>query len=161
LQARLKATLGEDYTLEPSIDALYAVAEDRGSQLGSILFSYFDSAIDGIDYLTKKGKDKEAVELFNSLVPNRKFIIHIDKEAGFNYCGPRFREGDFDLVIHPDNVWTNVDSITENLDRKLDIALFKQKGELPLGVRRGVKEYLEPALKKAGDKFKKVPLIPV
>jgi hypothetical protein len=176
LQERLKIALGEDYTIEPSIDAIYPGAEAKGYgvQLGAVVYSYFDNAIKGVENLTNSGKDKEAVDLFNSLVPNRKFIIVLDKDAGYNYCGPRFREGDFDLVIHPDNVWSNVSNIAEDLDRKIDMglsnqtaistvtytyphtALFKQKGELPLGVRRGVVKYLEPALARAGAKFKQV-----
>jgi len=158
LQERLKIALGEDYTIEPSIDAIYPGAEAKGYgvQLGAVVYSYFDNAIKGVENLTNSGKDKEAVDLFNSLVPNRKFIIVLDKDAGYNYCGPRFREGDFDLVIHPDNVWSNVSNIAEDLDRKIDMALFKQKGELPLGVRRGVVKYLEPALARAGAKFKQM-----
>jgi hypothetical protein len=125
-QERAKSALGDDYTLEPSIDAIYPVAEtaDRGSQLGQIISSYFDNALDGIESLTKRGQDTEAAELFNSMVPNRKLVIVIDKDAGFTYCGSRFQDGDFQLVIHPESLWVNVSYITENLDRKLDMGLF-------------------------------------
>jgi hypothetical protein len=84
------------------------------------LSSYFSEAVDGIERLTDKGKATMAVGVFNSLVPNRKFAIAFDKEA-FNYCGARFQDGDYQIVIHPEQLWCNTSNVNEYLDRKINM----------------------------------------
>jgi hypothetical protein len=109
---------------------MFAAAEgtDRAVQLGSMLYSYFDNTISGVEDLTKKGKDAEAVQVFNSLVPNRKIVVIFDKEL-FRYCGTRFQDGDYQIVIHPEQLWVASNSINEYLTRVIDMG--EQLGPTP------------------------------
>jgi hypothetical protein len=109
---------------------MFAAAEgtDRAVQLGSMLYSYLDNTIRGIEDLTKKGKDAEAVQVFNSLVPNRKIVVISDKEL-FRYCGTRFQDGDYQIVIHPEQLWVASNSINEYLTRVIDMG--EQLGPTP------------------------------
>jgi hypothetical protein len=141
-QERVKKCLGEEYTLDPNIEGLYAatVETDRASQVGLCVVSpevsradrlnisqvgriaanYYDQFLSGLESLTDKGKDREAAALFNSLVPTKRVTLVFDKEP-FNYCGSRFINDEYQLVVHPEHLYVNTSYVVEHLARWVDM----------------------------------------
>jgi hypothetical protein len=123
LQARLQQILGVPYVLEPSMSDIqrFAQASGRNIAVSQLAANYFKGAVAKIEELVQGGADAEAVYLFNMMVPRRRLIVIFDKDAGFDNCGNRFWNGDFELVVNPSAVGYRAESIGLEIQASLDI----------------------------------------
>jgi predicted SPOUT superfamily RNA methylase MTH1 len=106
-----------------SIPHLYAYATQQWQKesFGSLMHTYIEKLIEGIEKYTDSGKDKEALGQLKQLLPNPSVTIRADGTV--DYCATKITpQGDLEVVFKPDYLGYNLDYVANlyNLTQLVD-----------------------------------------
>lgn len=145
--SKIAALLGETYTLEVDMNAVYAYATDGYSKdrPGEMTKSYFEAFVGHLeDYLKVYGDDGKAT--FNANVSTKKITFEVEDTGKFTYCGCDIKEGRFRILAAENYLGTNVyDACNKrNILKAVEDAEAATGGSgLSVGAKANVKETVD------------------
>lgn len=149
LEDKVKDLLGEKYSLEVNMLALYPYAADSSyakSSPGSMVHNYFEGFVYQLErYINAYGADGKST--FNALVDQKKITLEIDDvtPARFSYCGCDIKEGRFRILANENYLGTNVGDACYNMLKAVEAAEAAAPGAsgLSVGAKANVKETVD------------------
>ena len=153
ISSRVATLLGETYTLEVDMHAIYPYAGDgyAKDRPGEMTKSYFEGFADQLEnYIKTYGDDGKAT--FNSTVSTKKITFEIDDAGKVSYCGCDIKEGRFRILAGETYLGTNISDACRNILKAVEDAEAAGGGSgLSVGAKANVKETVDkefPALEK-------------
>lgn len=147
ISSQIAAQLGETYTLEVDMNAIYAYASEgyAKDRPGQMTKDYFDGFVWQLDnYLKTYGEDGKAT--FNSTVSTKKITLEIDDTGKFSYCGCDIKEGRFRILAAENYLATNISDAcsSKNILKAVeDAEAASGGGGLSVGAKANVKETVD------------------
>ena len=145
LTSKVSSILGEPYTLEVDMNAVYAYATDgyAKDRPGDLTNAYFESFVNHIEnYVKTYGEDGKAT--FNSVVPTRKITLEVDDTGKVGYCGCDITEGRFRILSGETYLGTNIyDSCSKIINAVQDAEAAAGGASLSVSAKANLKEAFE------------------
>jgi hypothetical protein len=153
LATKVSSLLGEAYTLEVDMNAIYPYATYSYSKdrPGDMTKSYFEGFVYKLEnYLKATGDDGKAT--FNSTVSSRKITLEIDDTGKVSYCGCDIKEGRFRILAAEEHLASNIADACSNMLKAVEAAeLAGGANGLSVGAKANVKATVDkdfPSLEK-------------
>jgi hypothetical protein len=152
LSSKVSSLLGETYTLDVNMNAIYPYADESSyakNSPGQMTKSYFDSFIYHLEsYVKKYGDDGKAT--FNNTVSAKKITFEVDDTGKFSYCGCDIKDGRFRILAKDNYLGTNINDACYEMVKAVEAAeAATGAGGLSVGAKANVKETVDkdfPAL---------------
>jgi hypothetical protein len=145
LASKVASILGQTYTLEVNMNAVYAYATDgyAKDRPGDLTRSYFESFVNHIEnYVKTYGDDGKST--FNSVVPTRKITLEVDEEGKVGYCGCDIKEGRFRILAGENYLGTNIyDSCSRIIKAVQDAEAASGGASLSVSAKANLKDTVE------------------
>jgi len=153
IQSQISKLLGETYTCEVNLNALYAYVEPgswAANSPGQLTKSYLEGFVYQLEqYLSKYGDDGK--KTFNQVVTKKIITLEVD-DGDFSYCGCDVKDGKFRIISKETYLGTNVSDACYYMLKAIEKAEEAAGGaSLSVGAKANVKETLDvelPALEK-------------
>jgi hypothetical protein len=154
LCGKISTLLGETYTAEVNMNALYAYAEDSSygkNTPGELTKRYYEGFIYQLErFLTACGDDGK--QSFNECVSAKKISLEIDESVSVGYCGCDIKDGRFRILSGPTYLGTNIDDACMYILKAVEAAeAASGAGGLSVGAKANVKDSVDkkfPGLEK-------------
>src|SRR5579859_3873128 len=146
LATKIQELLGEPYSLEVDMLALYPYASDWAkTSPGAVVHNYFEGFVYQLErYLTNYGADGKST--FNAVVSEKKITLEIDDVTPkrFSYCGCDVKEGRFRILAGEDYLGTNINDACYEMVKAIEKAEEAAGGTgLSVGAKANVKETVD------------------
>ena len=146
LATKVKDLLGEQYSLEVDMHAIYPYASDWAkTSPGCMVHSYFEGFVYNLEkYIITYGTDGKTT--FNNVVSNKKISLEMDDVTPkrFTYCGCDIKEGRFRILAGEDYLGTNVDQACYEMIKTVEVAEAAGGSTgLSVGAKANVKETVD------------------
>jgi hypothetical protein len=145
ISSKIANLLGESYTLDVDMHALYPYATSGYSQTrpGGMTKDYFDAFVDKLEYYVRTYGD-DGKTTFNKMVTTKKISLEIDGTGRFSYCGCDIKEGRFRILAAEEYLGTNIYDACQNMIKAVEDAEASggEKG-LSVGAKANVKETVD------------------
>lgn len=146
LETKVQDFLGEKYSLEVDMLALYPYATDWAKNSpGSMVHAYFEGFVYNLErYTTTYGADGKAT--FNTVVSQKKITLEIDDVSPkrFTYCGCDIKDGRFRILAGEEYLGTNVNDACYEMIKAVEAAEASGGATgLSVGAKANVKETVD------------------
>ena len=153
ISAKIAALLGEPYSLEVDMHALYPYAAEgyAKDRPGEMTKDYFEGFVYQLEsYLKTYGDDGKAT--FNSTVSTKQITLEIDDTGNISYSGCDIKEGRFRILAGENYLASNISDACRNILQAVENAEAAAGATgLSVGAKANVKETIDkelPALEK-------------
>jgi len=153
ISTKVAALLGQTYSLEVDMNAIYPYAGDgyAKDRPGDMTKNYFDGFLYQLEnYLQKYGDDGKAT--FNNTVTAKKVALEIDDMGKVSYCGCDIKDGRFRILAGENYLATNISDACYYMLKAVEEAEASTGGAgLSVGAKANVKETVDkefPTLEK-------------
>lgn len=159
LATKIQELLGESFSLEVDMLALYPYASDWAkTSPGAVVHTYFEGFVSQLErYLTKYGADGKSA--FNAVVSEKKITLEMDDVTPkrFTYCGCDVKEGRFRILAGEEYLGTNVSDACCEMVKAIEKAEEEAGGTgLSVGAKANVKETLDKEFPDLEKKFSEI-----
>lgn len=148
LASKISSLLGETYTLEVDMNAIYpygtySYPQDRPGEMTKCYFEGFVSRLE--EYLNHTGEDGKST--FNAVVTTRKISFEIDDTGKFTYCGCDVKEGRFRILAAENYLASNINDACQYMIKAIEAAeLAGGATGLSVGAKASVKATVDKEL---------------
>ena len=158
IASKIAGLLGETYSLEVDMNAIFAYAVDNyvKDRPGDVTKNYFDGFVYQLEvYLQKYGDDGKAT--FNKTVTAKKITLEVDDSGRFTYCGCDIKDGCFRILTAENYLGTNVsDACYYMLKAVEDAEASAGSSGLSVGAKANVKETIDKEFPTLEKQFEQV-----
>lgn len=153
ISTKVAAILGQTYSLEVDMNALYPYAGEgyAKDRPGEMTKNYFEGFLYQLEnYSRKYGDDGKAS--FNNTVTAKKITLEIDDTGKVSYCGCDIKDGRFRILSGENYLATNINDACYDMLKAVENAEASTGGSgLSVGAKGNVKDTVDkefPALEK-------------
>lgn len=154
LASKISSLLGEKYSCDVNMNAIYPYAEDGSyakNSPGQLTKAYFEGFIYNLErFLTSCGDDGK--KSFNETVLTKIITFEVDDTGSVGYCGCDIKEGRFRILAGESYLGSNINDACYTLLKAVENAeAASGAGGLSVGAKANVKETVDkefPALEK-------------
>lgn len=144
--SKIATLLGETYSLEVDMNAIYPYAEDSSwakTSPGGMTKGYFEGFVYQLErYLTEFGDDGKTT--FNEAVSTKKIAFEVDDTGKIGYCGCDIKDGRFRILAGETYLGTNISDACYNMVKAVEAAEAKAGGgDLPVAAKANVKATID------------------
>lgn len=158
ISSKVAQLLGETYTLEVDMNAVYAYATSGYAKdsPGRMTKDYFEAFADQLEnYVKTYGDDGKTT--FNKMVTAKQISFEIDDTKKFTYCGCDIKEGRFRILAAEGYLATNISDACRNIVKAVEDAEAAGGGSgLSVGAKANVKSTVDKEFPTLSNKFSEV-----
>jgi len=144
--SKIATLLGETYSLEVDMNALYPYAEDDSwakTSPGGMTKGYFEGFVYQLErYLAEFGADGKTT--FNEAVSTKQIAFEVDDTGKIGYCGCDIKDGRFRILAGETYLGTNISDACYKMVQAVEAAEAKAGGgDLPVAAKANVKATID------------------
>jgi len=144
--SKVAALLGETYSLEVDMNAIYPYADDGSwakDRPGDMTKGYFEGFVTQLErYVKDYGNDGKTS--FNQAVSTKKISFEVDDTGKVGYCGCDIKDGRFRILAGETYLGTNISDACYYMIKAVEAAEANAGAEgLPVAAKANVKETID------------------